>query len=689
MPGTKKLPLPRCNAKGAKGTNNSGGCAVSQYIAEVFGDKGLLSRRFENYSPRSGQIEMAEGVDTALAQGTNLMVEAPTGTGKSLAFGVPLIHHATRKGRKAVIVTSNITLQEQLVGKDLPLLQSVLPWNFSFALLKGKGNYVCLQQLAEIKDKGTKFKLTRADSLMLKRLVQWAETSPTGDKSELPFEPSSELWNLFSCKNEDCLGNKCSLKGRCRFQRAKALASNANVIVVNYHLLCAHMKVLGQSGKDLVLPHFDYVVLDEAHKAAETARNFFAHRVTLKAVKNAAGGLKDINKRALHKMLVDEAECFFQKLEAYRRSSAYERRIKEVDAVPWQRLARLLESAGKAYGLAESRSRETKTKEKLLRAKGRCMGLAERLEKCMHSHVKSTNRAVSVEWGKKSVELCSKLVSVAYPFSKFLFEKVRSATLTSATLRVGGSYHFHQNELGLVQTDYLNVLSPFDILGRSMLIVPENMPLPSEPEYKAAVGEAVSEIVDLAGGRTLALFTSWDRLNSTYERLKDKPFKILKQGDKPRSALIREFREDVSSVLLGTESFWAGVDVPGESLVCVVIDRLPFPLPNDPILDAMNRPGKNSFVDYSVPKAITALKQGVGRLIRDKNDYGVVVVLDRRLETASFGKRFSQSLPFMQKGDSLACVKSFLDSFDCKNRDLLGFWQGPARHETFNTNPVA
>jgi ATP-dependent DNA helicase DinG len=633
---------------------------MGEYIDMVFGPNGIFARRFQGYAPRRGQIELTRAGDRAIEENAHLMAEAPTGTGKSIAYLVPAIQHAVKHDKRVLVVTGNIALQEQLVSKDLPLLAEVLPWKFTYALLKGRQNYLCPSRLHEqeaepyLGEPGEPF-----DADLYQAILAWAEATETGDKSELPFEPPPRLWRRFSIASEDCKGNECRFRDQCFAAKAKARAEQAMVVVTNYHMLLLHLHLREITGRDLILPAFDIAICDEGHKMADIAREFFGFRITAGSMRWAGRLLRRMGRVRLATTLEAEASVFFDALDVYARSDAYERRLRVPGAVPHQALRAVLVETFRAYQEGMDDVLDSDARAELTRAMARAMALVIQLDAAMGLTDEGSVYFLE-RLPKGGVALASKVVDVSERLRKLFFDATPSVIVTSATLTTGGSFEHAKRELGVRDARELVVESPFDFEKQALLIVPEGLPSPQEPVFVDAVADTVARIVDLAEGRTLGLFTSYRNLNAAYERLSGCGYRVLRQGDAPRTQLIEAFRKDVRSVLLGTESFWAGVDVPGESLSCVIIDRLPFPSPDDPVLDAVSERDPDWFQDFSLPRAIIAFKQGFGRLIRSQLDRGVVVVLDERLVTKRYGKKFIGSLPFTLKSRRLANVRHFL-----------------------------
>lgn len=633
---------------------------MSDYMDKVFGPDGILAQRFEGYAPRPGQIALARAVDAAIADGVHLMAEGPTGTGKSIGYAVPASYRAAHGKKRVVIATANIALQEQLVGKDLPLLADVLPWKFTFALLKGRNNYLCVDRIYDEKARGTFDLLDDPDDAEMHRhIAEWASTTATGDMSDLPFQPPARLWRKFSTTSDDCKGNDCRYREDCFALKARAAAEEAQVVVTNYHLLFAHLQVREATGLDLVLPPFDVAICDEGHKAADIARDFFGFRVTFGSVRWVGRLLGKLKREKLARKLEEAASRYFNALTDHRASRSYSCRLRRPDPVPWMTVTTALRETASAYSAAMDRASDSDARAEIERAHMRATTLAGQIEAAMTLQDEGSVYFIDEGPGGRAV-LRSKPIEVNDRLRRVFFEPAHSVVVTSATLSVGGKFDHIAGELGVPEPRGIVAETPFDFEEQALLVVPDGLPAPNDPDFTEAVTEAVARIIELADGRTLGLFTSYRNLNATYDRVAGDGYRVLRQGEMPRTALVAEFRNDVRSVLLGTESFWAGVDVPGEALSCVVIDRLPFASPDDPVLDAVSERDRNWFRSYSLPRAIIAFKQGFGRLIRTCSDRGVVVVLDQRLVTKSYGRLFIASLPSLLKSRRIESVQQFM-----------------------------
>lgn len=644
-------------------------------IDEVFGATGILSQKFAGYGPRKGQVDMAAAVERAIESKKHLVAEGPTGTGKSLAYLVPSIAHAalpaakdSRQQGRVIVVTANIALQEQLVDKDLPLLAEVLPFKFSFALAKGKNNYLCADALSKTLAQGI---LEKKDPLF-DRLMAWAQSTTRGDISEFPETPPAALWKSLSTTSEECKGTSCKYIKQCFAEKAKREVQTAQVVVTNYHLFFAHLLVRekmrqiqeagGDVAIDVVLPPADVVVFDEAHKAADIARDFLGFQLSYGQVEWLVRGFN----HELAQQARVEAQAFFAAVLAHKKSRAYRSRLKVGHPIDGERLATVLDRVAKFYrdSMAAAAWDPEEKAELDMRAR-RGATLAAQVRQSMKPAATPDVVYYVEENERGGCVLKSKPIDVAPWLAKELFGQFGTVVLTSATLATGsgggGNFGFVKKELGLVESAELVAESPFSFEKNVLLIVPKTMCMPDDRErFPDAVAEHVAQAANAANGRTLGLFTSYKNLEASYRRLGGFRHRVLKQGDAPRMRLVGQFKEDVSSVLLGVESFWAGVDVPGESLSCVVIDRLPFPTPDDPIVDAISERDDRWFFNYAVPRALIQLKQGFGRLIRTTTDRGVVIVLDRRLVEKPYGRSFLAALPRVKMSDRVEDAAAFL-----------------------------
>ncbi len=641
-------------------------------VDAVFGADGFLSKKFEGYKPREGQMKLSRAVNGAIADGDHLICEGPTGTGKSFAYLVPAIYQAVITGKRVVVATANIALQEQLVGKDLPFLASVLPWSFQFSLFKGKSNYLCPDRHAKLlgnrerqqKDMFADDSPSFQFDSEIKRLLEWANKTETGDKSELDFEPGGMNWSRLSVGADDCKGRKCRHVNECFSMIAREQAKRAHVIVCNYHVLFANIKFGGA-----VLPPYDVAILDEAHEAVEIARDFLGFRMAPGAFRRLAKFLEKHRLQSLANELNERGTKFFDELREYARSDAYNVRIRRAGAVRYEPLVAALDEVLEEMRTLQADQPTEDSKADVEIERNRAKTMKDIIVSAME--LKDDNTVVFIETDRrdaKRVALKGKPINVAGLLRVALFQDTPTVVMTSATLSTNGTFDYIEDEIGVQEPRRLIVESPFEQDKQSLFIIPGKFPDPRSDEYQDALADSIIQCIRYARGRTLCLFTSFRNLNFVYDRVERevREVMLLKQGDKPRTQLVDDFRADVDSVLFGVSSFWAGVDVPGESLSCVIIDKLPFPSPTDPVLDALNDKLRNkpflqsSFFVHSVPRAIIMFKQGFGRLIRSTSDRGVVVCFDNRLMTKGYGKRFVRSLPSVPLSSDLHDIVSFL-----------------------------
>lgn len=632
----------------------------SDYIFEVFGPDGLLSKHVNGYEVRQGQIDMAEAAHDSFVAGSHLMAEGPTGTGKTFALAVPATKWAATMQTRVLFVTGNIALQEQYSKKDLPFLKTVLPWGFEVALVKGRSNFLCVDAVAKVRA-GNIPKGMVGNELadQLDAILEWEDEGNCdevgGDKNALSWSPDARVWAAVSVGADDCKGGKCKMASQCFANRNREKAEAANVLVANYHLLYADIHVRAETGgKASVLPDYDLVIMDEGHKAAEIARDFFGINVSRYRVDNAVAPLHRIKAGRAADSVTAAASTMFMKVANYYGSSRYKDKLNETDFVDAEPLANRLEEVVGMFDRAVGNVSTSDQKEEQRLNKARVQRLLKDLEEVMA--MSDPEAVYYLEQRGKSVSLRSKLSTPKTVLRPKLFTRY-PVTVMSATMTTNGSFKYVAKDLGVPSADEVVAASPFDYEEQAILITPE-MPDPRSPQFYNAVASRFLEIVERMGGRTLGLFTSYKSMGIVQEALEKSNlgYNVLVQGTKPRTRLVDEFRSNVSSVLLGTDSFWQGVDVRGESLSCVVIDRLPFATPDDPVMARIREQNDNWFFEHCIPQSIIKLRQAVGRLIRSSDDRGAVVILDSRLETKGYGKKLIRALPKMPHHRDLSAL---------------------------------
>ncbi len=699
-------------------------------VAEIFQEKGPLRRELGDYEVRPGQVAMAREVAEALNEDRVVAIEAGTGVGKSFAYLIPAILWAVRNKKRVIVSTNTINLQEQLVGKDLPFLEQVLPVKFRFALIKGRGNYACKRKLQELEQEGHLLSENEDENLQYRDLVAWAKTAREGGLVELGAPVPEKIWERVMSETDKSLKVNCKFYQECFYYRAKRAASQADIVVVNHYLFFADLAVRRQTGNyhwDLVIPGYERVIFDEAHHLEDVASQYLGVRFAQLGIRNRFGRL--ISKKDPRKGVLPYLANRLRKEGAQVAADVIERGL--LQAVP-RAAARVEEKFEELLSLVERETRRKagigedgpekepepelhvrltsdpeeapfrKSLEEGLRfiveeilfvlrhceravdvleetvmipserqaslllevtsLRGRLDALCQDIEFFLdledQTHVRWAEirgRRNSDRWG---VNFATAPIRVAEDFKAAVYDPVRTVVMTSATLSVEGNVKFLGDRLGFNQVNperfrFSEHPSPFDFQTQVLTLVPEDFPDPGSREYSSRVAEAVLSILLETGGRAFVLFTSYSLLRRTFDalegRLGEEGIRALRQGETGRSELLRRFRTGPRNALFGTDSFWEGVDVKGEALECVIITRLPFRVPSEPVqvarIEDLRERGLNPFGSFTVPQAVLKFKQGFGRLIRSTKDRGVVVVLDRRIVTKRYGRSFLRSLP--------------------------------------------
>jgi len=634
-------------------------------LDEIFSADGALAHAVDGFRERPFQLDMARAIAAAIAERGVFVSEAGTGTGKTFAYLVP----ALLSGGKVIISTGTKTLQDQLYGRDLPMVCSALRAPAATALLKGRANYVCHHYLERTLSEG---RLPSAeDAAYLRAVASFARTTETGDRAECADVPeTAAVWSYVTSSRENCLGSNCRHYERCFVMRARKQALEADVVVVNHHLFFADL-VLRDEGVGELLPACNTVIFDEAHQLPETASLFFGETTSTSQLielardlrVEAAAGARDarelpaasdrMEKAARDLRLVFRDEAGRLTAQSVERNASFGTALKDV-----------LAALDHATDALEPHAART---EGLQRCRERAFGLAEQLERW-----RGESDGARVKWLEifgHSLQFNATPLSVAEIFREQVTARGRACIFASATLSVAGDFAHYCGKLGLESATTARWESPFDYARQALLYLPTDLPEPNTAGHTEAVVRAALPVIKAAGGRSFLLFTSLRAMRDAHSLLRTLfaadgvDFPLLVQGEGSRSELLDRFRRLGNAVLLGSHSFWEGVDVRGEALSLVVIDKLPFAAPDDPVLSArierLRREGRNAFMEYQLPEAVLKLKQGAGRLIRDESDRGVLMICDPRLATKTYGRRVVVSLPPMRRTRNAAEAVAF------------------------------
>ena len=634
-------------------------------VAEFFGEGGRLSAAFERFEDRPGQREMAEAVQRTLEHGGVLMVEAGTGVGKTLAYLLP----ALRSDRRVVVSTGTRHLQDQILHRDLPLLREQLGLEFTATVMKGRDNYLCRYRIDQLRREPLLEDPSEAS--WIDKLLNWSERTRSGDRAEVEGMPDRlKLWRDVNARADTCTGSKCPDFEDCWLTKLKRRASRSQVIVVNHHLFFADLALRHAFGA--VLPDYDAVVFDEAHLVEETATLYFGQRVSSVQVEQLARDAEKLAGKAGGAerggggatALRDAAEEFFFALEGHgeggrERFESAENGGPDLEG-EW---AYLSEALDEIVRRAEDNSEASDTVDAVVDRAGMTRDALERI-----LARDDPGFVYGVERAGRTTSLSAAPIDVSDLLRERLFDSLHAAVLTSATLAVENRFDFFVDRLGVGDAETLQVESPFDYEQQALLYLPKRMPEPSARDFADRVMEECERLLIVSDGRAFLLFTSFANLHKVRRRLEEESdWPLFVQGEDSKVALVERFRTTPRAVLLGTSSFWHGVDVPGDALSLVVIDKLPFAVPSDPLVAAriqrLQDRGDNPFSSYQVPMAVLELKQGLGRLIRSQRDRGILAVLDPRLTSRGYGKKFLRSLPpFPIARDINQCAHFFQQS---------------------------
>jgi ATP-dependent DNA helicase DinG len=649
-------------------------------LHEFFAPGGILSQSPLPYEYRPGQMEMAKAVERAMAERRHLIVEAGTGTGKTLAYLLP----ALRTGQRVIISTGTKALQDQLYFRDIPFLESLLG-PLRVTMMKGRANYLCRHKLAALRSQPILSGLEEIDQYQ--KIAEWEQRTETGDKSEIAGLPeSSALWSKLDARSDACLGQTCPSYQRCFITEMRRAALESDIIIVNHHLFFADLSVKREAAGPPdagILPEAAAVIFDEAHELEEVASSYFGLSVSnvrfeelARDTETLLRGKEGADKLpALTQQLRDRARMFFAGLP-----------MSGDGRQPFGAREEFLETSGDLYTSVRATLRRMEDEIGALKEVDEAPGLRKRVARLRTEleFLLESNASNIVYWLERRVFgnsdrktpgsrtgsqsrntfLQATPIDVSELLSQMVFETIPTVVLTSATLTVQGGFEHMRKRLGMNEARELVVPSHFRYEEQALLYLPPQMPDPRDPEFPAAAAECIRRVLDITKGRAFCLFTSYSQMRDLYQRLLPVlDYPILLHGTAPRNALLDEFRSTPNAVLFGTSSFWQGIDVQGEALSCVIIDRLPFAVPSDPVVQArmkvIEEAGGKPFFEYQVPEAVLTLKQGFGRLIRSLEDRGVLVLLDPRIRRQRYGQTFLASLPPYRMTTSITEVEKF------------------------------
>ncbi len=629
-------------------------------VGSVLGSDGVIGEYITDFQPRASQLGMAELIDEAIALGESGVIEASTGIGKSFAYLVP----AFLSDARVVISTGTRNLQDQLFQKDIPLIRKAIVSAKKVALLKGRSNYCCPQRLNKYRAQD-RFK-SREMGAIFKAIADWSETSESGDIVEFADIPENDsLWYYATSNADNCLGGECPEIDRCFVLKARKRAMAADLLVINHHLYFSDLAIK-QDGFGELLPDVDVLIFDEAHQLPDIAGSFYGRQITLRRIDTLCRDIieAEVTEAAESKALTNQSDQlnkagadFLLALRPFSQKAAWER-IQNAPVI--QQSVTLLRQTIEAL--------ETGLEPMVSRGKelAMCQRRVLALKQDLASFLEADDNHVSwYELNPRSFRLVRSPLEVAETFRKQLEgASFKSVFFTSATLSSQQSFRYYCDRLGLDGIDCAGFDSPFDYSKQAMLYLPKHLPDPSDDRYAIMFGELCRELIEATEGHCFILFTSYRMLTWTAEYLGSKlEYPLLIQGEMQRNELLQQFIKKENPVLLGTSSFWEGVDVKGDQLRCVIIDKLPFKSPQDPVyrkrIQKVNQSGGNAFFEIQIPEATISLRQGVGRLIRDVADRGIVALCDNRLNTRSYGKGMLESLPPMRRSSDLDEVKAF------------------------------
>lgn len=643
------------------------------YISGVFDNAGPIARAMPNYEIREEQIKMARAVSDAIANSDTLVVEAGTGIGKSFSYLIPVARFVLETGGVAVISTNTINLQEQIIHKDIPFLEKALDKDFKAVLVKGRRNYLCLRRLNRSNFKQRDLFADEYEMRQFARIVAWSYRTDDGSLYDMEEEPDSRIWDMVSVDTESCFGKKCPYRKQCFFQKAREKIQEARILVINHHLFFSNLAM--QEEQKNILPEYDILVFDEAHSIENVATEHLGASVTNSGIKYLMDLLfnpkkekgfllsaGDQDSMEWVEIIRKRTDTFFKDIKRYfearkpggESDSLRTRKPNFIDNPLAMPLSKLVESLLNAKNNSRNKEDELEIAAFIKKINTLSASLEIILNQTAEDYVYWIECPRNANAAKISINAAP--INIGNLLKEALFSSRKPIILTSATLSVeDSSFQYLKKRLGIEEAKELKLGSPFDYKKQVRLYIEKNMPLPSQlTEYASAIAKKAKKYIGLTNGNAFVLFTSYSLMNIVYEELEsflnDRGFNVLKQGGVlGRSKMLSSFKKEKSSVLFGVDSFWQGIDVQGKALSNVIITKLPFAVPDHPLIEArieeIHKRGGDAFLEYNLPEAILKFKQGFGRLIRSKSDTGIIAVLDSRIINKSYGRQFLSSIP--------------------------------------------
>jgi ATP-dependent DNA helicase DinG len=627
------------------------------------GEHGPLKATLKGFQPRPSQQEFALKVEESIQYRGTVLAESGTGTGKTFAYLVP----ALLSGKRVLISTGTRYLQEQLFHRDLPTIAKKLKVSVTAALLKGRANYLCIDRLEQSRH-ATRVSVPMRDEL--EEIYKWSASTKTGDKSEVSgVREDSEVWQWVTSTVDNCLGSKCTHFNKCHINKARKKAAEAELIVVNHHLFFADA-TLKEDGFGQLLPDVDAYIFDEAHQLPDTAGNFLGTAIGHRQIEGLVTDVRqaEVEDKSGIPALLDSATALEKAIRDLRLAMG-----KRIQRYSWEELvasqpeleSRLNDLAITSGKLVEVLAAAADSGDHLERCYERAASISGQISKLLDQPDSNTIRWVDVT--RFGFRICETPINPGPVLAKIFSRRNTSMIFTSATLTVAGDFSHFRSQMGLGEVDEYSWSSPFNFADQTLLYLPEGLPDPRDENYQRALSEHLEPIFKSSKGRAFMLFTSYKAMQGAAEYFVDRTdFKVLVQGDKPKAELLEAFQRNPKVLLCATMGFWEGVDVKGDALVLVMLDKLPFESPGDPVLKSrlarMEQDGLNPFMEYQLPRAVIKLRQGAGRLIRDFDDYGVLILADPRTRSTRYGKKFLESLSEMPQTSDRNLVSNFLAS---------------------------